>query len=142
MGKAIRRVAVLGSGVMGSGIAAHMANAGFEVLLLDIAPKDPKAPRNGTTAICASVVASYRRNVAGLTPEATTANILPSAEAAAPCGIVSVVAALTLLPAVLSLLGDRVNALRIPWVGRRAIAMPSGFWWPRSGRGSPRSIFC
>src|SRR6185312_12018338 len=43
MAKAIRRVAVLGSGVMGSGIAAHMANAGLEVLLLDIAPKDPKA---------------------------------------------------------------------------------------------------
>jgi 3-hydroxyacyl-CoA dehydrogenase len=50
MSKAIRRVAVLGSGVMGSGIAAHMANAGFEVLLLDIAPKDPKAPRNGVAA--------------------------------------------------------------------------------------------
>ena len=35
-------------------------------------------------------------------------------------GIVSVVAALTLLPAVLGLLGDRVNALRIPIVGRRS----------------------
>ena len=34
-------------------------------------------------------------------------------------GIVSVVAALTLLPAVLGLLGDKVNALRIPIVGRR-----------------------
>jgi RND superfamily putative drug exporter len=33
-------------------------------------------------------------------------------------GIVAVTAALTLLPAVLSLLGDRVNALRIPGVGR------------------------
>ena len=33
-------------------------------------------------------------------------------------GIVSVAAALTLLPAVLSLLGDRINALRIPIVGR------------------------
>ena len=33
-------------------------------------------------------------------------------------GIASVAAALTLLPAVLSLLGDRVNALRIPWFGR------------------------
>src|SRR6185369_8117321 len=50
MVKAIRRVAVLGSGVMGSGIAAHMANAGLPVLLLDIAPKDPKAPRNGVAA--------------------------------------------------------------------------------------------
>lgn len=34
----IRKVAVLGSGVMGSGIAAHMANAGIPVLLLDIVP--------------------------------------------------------------------------------------------------------
>jgi putative drug exporter of the RND superfamily len=34
-------------------------------------------------------------------------------------GIVTVVAALTLLPAVLSLLGDRVNAGRVPWLGRR-----------------------
>jgi RND superfamily putative drug exporter len=33
-------------------------------------------------------------------------------------GIVSVLAALTLLPAVLSLVGDRVNALRIPYFGR------------------------
>ncbi len=46
----IKKVAVLGSGVMGSGIACHLANAGFEVLLLDIVPfdltdeqrKDPK----------------------------------------------------------------------------------------------------
>ncbi len=32
----IRRVAVLGAGVMGSGIAAHCANAGIPVLLLDL----------------------------------------------------------------------------------------------------------
>jgi 3-hydroxyacyl-CoA dehydrogenase len=37
----IRKVAVLGAGVMGSGIAAHLANAGTPVLLLDIVP--PKA---------------------------------------------------------------------------------------------------
>jgi 3-hydroxyacyl-CoA dehydrogenase len=35
----IRKVAVLGSGVMGGGIAAHVANAGLEVVLLDIVPK-------------------------------------------------------------------------------------------------------
>jgi putative drug exporter of the RND superfamily len=35
-------------------------------------------------------------------------------------GIVAVIAALTLLPAVLALLGDRVNALRIPLFGRAA----------------------
>lgn len=40
MKKPIRRVGVVGSGVMGSGIAAHMANAGLEVLLLDIVPRD------------------------------------------------------------------------------------------------------
>ena len=34
----INKVAVLGAGVMGAGIAAHLANAGIEVLLLDIAP--------------------------------------------------------------------------------------------------------
>ena len=46
-------------------------------------------------------------------------------------GIVSVLAALTLLPAVLSLLGDRVNALKIPVIGRRAIesAGSQGRFW-------------
>ncbi|MED4454254.1 3-hydroxyacyl-CoA dehydrogenase/enoyl-CoA hydratase family protein [Metabacillus fastidiosus] len=34
----IRKVAVLGSGVMGSKIAAHLANIGIQVLLLDIVP--------------------------------------------------------------------------------------------------------
>ena len=36
----IRRVAVLGAGTMGAAIAAHCANAGLEVDLLDIAPDD------------------------------------------------------------------------------------------------------
>ena len=34
----IRKTAVLGSGIMGSGIACHFANIGLEVLLLDILP--------------------------------------------------------------------------------------------------------
>ncbi|MCL2778602.1 MAG: 3-hydroxyacyl-CoA dehydrogenase/enoyl-CoA hydratase family protein [Polyangiaceae bacterium] len=38
MHKPIRRAAVIGAGVMGSGIAAHFANAGLEVLLVDIVP--------------------------------------------------------------------------------------------------------
>ena len=46
----LKKVAVLGSGVMGSGIACHLANIGMEVLMLDIVPstlegaqlKDPK----------------------------------------------------------------------------------------------------
>ncbi|MGZ3757200.1 MAG: 3-hydroxyacyl-CoA dehydrogenase NAD-binding domain-containing protein [Mucilaginibacter sp.] len=36
----IKKVAVLGSGVMGSRIACHFANIGVQVLLLDIVPKD------------------------------------------------------------------------------------------------------
>ena len=36
----INRVAVLGAGVMGATIAAHLANAGLEILLLDIVPKE------------------------------------------------------------------------------------------------------
>jgi putative drug exporter of the RND superfamily len=46
-------------------------------------------------------------------------------------GIVSVVAALTLLPALLGLLGDRVNALRVPFVGRASLetAGAEGRFW-------------
>ena len=36
MAKHIRKVGVLGAGVMGSGIAAHVAGAGYPVLLLDM----------------------------------------------------------------------------------------------------------
>ena len=36
----INKIAVLGSGVMGSRIACHFANIGVKVLLLDIAPKE------------------------------------------------------------------------------------------------------
>jgi len=36
----IRKVAVLGSGIMGSGIACHLANVGLEVLMLDMVPRD------------------------------------------------------------------------------------------------------
>ena len=37
----IRKAAVLGAGVMGSGIAAHLANAGIPVILLDLVPPNP-----------------------------------------------------------------------------------------------------
>jgi 3-hydroxyacyl-CoA dehydrogenase len=47
----IRRVAVLGAGVMGSGIAAHLANAGVPVLLCDIVPANAKpGARNALAA--------------------------------------------------------------------------------------------
>ncbi len=61
MNRLIKKVAVIGSGIMGSGIACHFANIGVEVLLLDIVPNqlteaeqkkgltlDDKAVRNRT----------------------------------------------------------------------------------------------
>lgn len=39
MNKPIRKAAVIGSGIMGSGIAAQLANAGISCLLLDIVPQ-------------------------------------------------------------------------------------------------------
>src|SRR5687768_5976820 len=36
----ITKAAVLGAGTMGAGIAAHLANAGIQTLLLDIAPRE------------------------------------------------------------------------------------------------------
>jgi 3-hydroxyacyl-CoA dehydrogenase len=43
MSHRIRKVAVLGAGTMGAAIAAHCANAGLEVDLLDIAPDDDES---------------------------------------------------------------------------------------------------
>ncbi len=40
MTRRIKSVAVIGSGIMGSGIACHFANIGVEVLLLDIVPRE------------------------------------------------------------------------------------------------------
>src|SRR5690606_9642100 len=48
MNRNISKVAVLGSGVMGSQIACHFANIGVEVLLLDIPPKAPGENAAGT----------------------------------------------------------------------------------------------
>ena len=40
MKRTIKKVAVIGSGIMGSGIACHFANIGIQVLLLDVVPKE------------------------------------------------------------------------------------------------------
>lgn len=49
MSNAINRVVVIGAGTMGGGIAAHVANAGIPVYLLDIAPKEltPEEEKRG-----------------------------------------------------------------------------------------------
>ena len=57
-------------------------------------------------------------------------NVMKSlAVGAIAVGIVSVLAALTLLPALLGLIGDRVNALRVPFVGRNLGAASEGRFW-------------
>jgi uncharacterized membrane protein YdfJ with MMPL/SSD domain len=60
-----------------------------------------------------------------LVPSTIMRSLAAGAIAAA---VVSVAAALTLLPALLGLLGDRVNALRIPFFGRTARREESPFW--------------
>ena len=40
----IRKAAVLGSGIMGSGIAAQLASCGLDVNLVDIAPEGAEDP--------------------------------------------------------------------------------------------------
>ena len=51
MKRNIKKVAVIGSGIMGSGIACHFANIGLEVLLLDIVPREllPAEEKKGLT---------------------------------------------------------------------------------------------
>src|SRR5215207_1831607 len=51
MSYTIKRVVVIGSGTMGGGIAAHAANAGLRVYLLDVAPKEltPEEQKKGLT---------------------------------------------------------------------------------------------
>ncbi len=61
MAMQIRKVAVLGSGVMGSAIAAHFANAGVPSLVLDIVPKDAGEDPQKRNAIAAAAVAALKK---------------------------------------------------------------------------------
>ncbi len=64
--KQINKVAVLGAGVMGATIAAHLANAGIQVLLLDIVPREPNEPKG-----CRSYHADRRCATASPPPDGT-----------------------------------------------------------------------
>ncbi|MCG8326551.1 MAG: 3-hydroxyacyl-CoA dehydrogenase/enoyl-CoA hydratase family protein [Chitinophagales bacterium] len=55
MSRRIKKVAVLGSGVMGSGIACHLANIGLEVLMLDILPRGIEEEKLKSAAVRNSV---------------------------------------------------------------------------------------
>ncbi len=57
-----RRAAVLGAGVMGSQIAAHLANAGLEVLLLDVTPAAIGKPGSPNDLVEAAFKAAAKLN--------------------------------------------------------------------------------
>ena len=62
----INRVAVLGSGVMGATIAAHLANAGLDVLLLDMVPNELTAEEQASGLTLESPQVRNRIAAAGL----------------------------------------------------------------------------
>ncbi len=67
----IQKVAVLGSGVMGSGIACHLANIGLDVLMLDIVPfnlseEDAKKPAVRNSIVNGALKAAIKSKPAAL----------------------------------------------------------------------------
>ena len=48
----LKNVAVLGSGVMGAGIACHLANIGMNVVMLDIIPFDLSESEKNEKVVC------------------------------------------------------------------------------------------
>jgi 3-hydroxyacyl-CoA dehydrogenase len=58
----IKKVAVLGSGVMGSRIACHFAGIGLQVLLLDIAPKEAEDPKGRNKIVNDALAAALKSN--------------------------------------------------------------------------------
>src|SRR5215468_5934140 len=68
--KPLRRVAVLGAGTMGSRIAAHFANAGFPVNLLDVVL--PGQPNRNAAALAGIENSAKQKPVAFFTDAART----------------------------------------------------------------------
>lgn len=71
MSRRIKKVAVLGSGVMGAGIAAHFANIGLDVLMLDIVPfnltdEEKKIPAKRNSIVNAAMKALLKSKPAAL----------------------------------------------------------------------------
>ena len=67
--RVIKKIAVLGSGVMGSRIACHFAGIGVQVLLLDIVPeeaRDSTNPAQRNKIVNDSLQAALKSNPSGL----------------------------------------------------------------------------
>lgn len=73
--RTITKAAVIGSGVMGSGIAAHLANAGIPCLLLDIVPKSltPEEEQAGLTLESPKVRNRLAAKAVAALPKSSTA---------------------------------------------------------------------
>jgi 3-hydroxyacyl-CoA dehydrogenase len=73
----VRRAAILGAGTMGSRIAAHLANAGIPVLLLDLPPKDQMAEKALKALAKSKPAALFDPSVAALITPGTFDEDLP-----------------------------------------------------------------
>lgn len=115
----IRSAAVIGAGVMGSGIAAHIANAGIPVFLLDIVPQEVKDGRGNDRSVVARTAIEkmlktepapfmHKRNARLVTP----GNIEDDLEKLA--GVDWIVEAVVENPAVKADLYARLDAVRKP----------------------------
>lgn len=72
MSATIQKVGVLGSGVMGAGIAAHVANAGIPVVLLDIAQEGA----GGRSALAIGAIEKLKKNKPSALMSASRAKLI------------------------------------------------------------------
>ncbi|MFE9448216.1 3-hydroxyacyl-CoA dehydrogenase NAD-binding domain-containing protein [Streptomyces sp. NPDC006739] len=87
----VRKVAVLGAGMMGAGIAYSCARAGIEVVLKDVSLEAAVKGKGYSEKLCAKAVAKGRTSPAKA--EALLARITPTAEAADLAGCDAVIEA-------------------------------------------------
>ncbi|MGW1161320.1 3-hydroxyacyl-CoA dehydrogenase NAD-binding domain-containing protein [Streptomyces sp. NPDC002519] len=87
----VRRVAVLGAGMMGAGIAYSCARAGIEVVLKDVSPEAAARGKAYSEKLCAKAVARGRTTQEKA--DALLARITPTAEAADLAGSDAVIEA-------------------------------------------------
>ncbi|MFD1658243.1 3-hydroxyacyl-CoA dehydrogenase NAD-binding domain-containing protein [Streptomyces caeni] len=87
----VRRVAVLGAGMMGAGIAYSCARAGIDVVLKDVSPEAAAKGKGYSEELCAKAVARGRTTQDKA--DALLARITPTAEAADLAGCDAVIEA-------------------------------------------------
>ncbi|WP_060882643.1 3-hydroxyacyl-CoA dehydrogenase NAD-binding domain-containing protein [Streptomyces caniscabiei] len=87
----VRRVAVLGAGMMGAGIAYSCARAGIEVVLKDVTPEAAAKGKGYSEKLCAKAVAKGRTTQEKA--EALLARITPTADPADLAGCDAVIEA-------------------------------------------------